>query len=120
MKYSTYILFIFVFVFSLSAYPQKTNKDNTSWQNLIDSPNPNYYVIKEAFDKQWKDKNYQKGEGIQLFRRWEEFMLKHMDINGDYKNSLIHEHYKSIIDKSKNQKKSSFIDGVPKTIKIQD
>ena len=107
MKYSTYILFIFVFVFSLSAYPQKTNKDNTSWQNLIDSPNPNYYVIKEAFDKQWKDKNYQKGEGIQLFRRWEEFMLKHMDINGDYKNSLIHEHYKSIIDKSKNQKKSS-------------
>ena len=72
------------FVFSLSVYPQKTNKENISWQNLIDSPNPNYYEIKEAFDKQWKDKNYQKGEGIQLFRRWEEFMLKHMDINGSF------------------------------------
>mgnify|MGYP002833476546 CR=1 FL=1 len=54
------------------------------WTDLMLVPNPNYFEVKTAFDKEWEGKEHQKGQGISLFHRWEMFMLKHMDINGNY------------------------------------
>ncbi len=60
------------------------NAQAQHWSELMNKPIPNYFEVKAAFDKEWKDKPYEKGQGVSLFFRWEKFMLTHMDRNGDY------------------------------------
>ena len=71
------------------------SQKDSSWHELLKKPNPNYYEVKAAFDREWDGKDYEKGQGIKSFLRWENFMLKYMDPEGNYNASKNFEAFKN-------------------------
>jgi photosystem II stability/assembly factor-like uncharacterized protein len=79
-------LFLFLFFAFHSVFSQ-------GWYELSQKPIPNYYEVKAAFDREWQGKEYQKGQGVSTFKRWEAFMLRHMDKDGNYNRSEYQQSY---------------------------
>ncbi len=74
-------LFIFVFLFfNINIYAQ-------TWISDIRNGS-NFDSIKSTFDNYWKDKEYHKGDGYKIFKRWEYFWKDRVDENGNFPKAL--------------------------------
>ncbi|MFV9550234.1 T9SS type A sorting domain-containing protein [Algibacter sp. PT7-4] len=61
-----YVLGLALF-FSISAFGQ----DDKSWTKMGTSKKETFYDVKTKFNKYWKNKTPQKGQGYKIFKRWE-------------------------------------------------
>ena len=76
MKNSAFILFV-IFI-SVNINAQKVN-----WRLLDANKNANFFDIQKDFYEYWKDKKPKKGEGYNVFKRWEARMLPRVYPSGD-------------------------------------
>ena len=81
-KFTLFLLF--AISFSSIAFAQVNQKsalfhtgdsvNASTWLELRDNPNANFYEIQEAFNAYWAGRTAERGKGYKIFRRWEEFM----------------------------------------------
>ena len=79
------IIFTLVFGMSYSSNAQVNLTDTISpykWVELMLSPRPNYYQVKQAFDAQYKGVYPNRGTGYKSFKRWEMRVIQHLDDSG--------------------------------------
>ena len=53
------------------------------WVQLLQSPNPNYYEVKKAFEAHFGGVVPSKGQGYKIFKRWEARVINHLDEKGN-------------------------------------
>jgi PKD repeat protein/photosystem II stability/assembly factor-like uncharacterized protein len=70
---------------SIPATPMELPLVDTTvrWVSLMQSPNPNYYEVKKAFEAHFGGVIPEKGQGYKVFKRWEARVLDHLDANGN-------------------------------------
>ncbi|PLW91685.1 MAG: hypothetical protein C0592_14605, partial [Marinilabiliales bacterium] len=69
-----------------SSYFQPGDSVNAStWLELRDNPDANFYEIKAAFEAYWTGRTAEKGKGYKIFRRWEAFMTPRVYPTGQRK-----------------------------------
>ena len=54
------------------------------WVENINSENPTFYEIVDAFNAYWKNRPYEKGKGFKQFKRWEYYWETRLMPNGDF------------------------------------
>jgi len=54
------------------------------WVDLMRNPTVDFREAQRAFDKDWANRDYEKGNGYKQFKRWENFIVPRMDENGRY------------------------------------
>lgn len=72
MKY----LFLLLLLFSLSINAQ-------SWVEMMHDSDENFFDVQEAFNDEWENKEYEKGNGWKQFKRWEWFMEQRVYPSGN-------------------------------------
>ena len=72
------LLFFFFLSVNLS-YSQERH-----WGELIVDPKVKFEEVKDSFDEEWENKEYEKGKGFKQFRRWENFWENRLLPNGDF------------------------------------
>lgn len=70
---------------ALRAVPMDMPKVDTTirWVQLLQSPNPNYYEVKSAFEAHFGGVVPSKGQGYKVFKRWEARVINHLDAKGN-------------------------------------
>ena len=53
----------------------------------------NFYVYQKAFNDYWKDKKYERSNGIKPFRRWENFMEPRVYPTGKFPSGQLYEEF---------------------------
>ncbi len=53
------------------------------WIQLLQSPNPNYFEVKKAFEAHFGGVIPAKGQGYKVFKRWEARVINHLDEKGN-------------------------------------
>ena len=56
----------------------------TTWQEMIQDPNANFYDIQNAFNNELGNVPYRKGLGIKQYRRWEYYWQSRVDEKGRF------------------------------------
>ncbi|MES2838561.1 MAG: PKD domain-containing protein [Bacteroidota bacterium] len=80
----TFFLTLF-FTVLCTLFSLAQNKGQASWVDLIDDPNANFYDIKQSFNSYWNNRTIEKGNGYNVFKRWESYMEPRVYPNGDIK-----------------------------------
>lgn len=75
---------------------------------FMHDPNISYFDVKTLFEKVWKVNSSEKGSGYNVFKRYEEFMLSHMDKQGFYDPQRYLAAYKNSGISAKKSKSSSW------------
>ena len=70
---------------ALRAVPMEMPLVDTTirWVQLLQSPNPNYYEVKKAFEAHFGGVVPAKGQGYKIFKRWEARVINHLDEKGN-------------------------------------
>jgi len=63
--------------FSSSLYSQ-------DWVDLMRSPGVDFREAQRSFERDWENRDYEKGNGYKQFKRWENFIVPRMDEEGRY------------------------------------
>ena len=66
-------IFLFILLFLFSGW--FANSQEINWRLLDGNKNANFYDIQKDFYNYWKDKKPGKGQGYNVFKRWEARML---------------------------------------------
>ena len=53
------------------------------WIQLLQSPNPNYFEVKKAFEAHFGGVIPAKGQGYKVFKRWEARVINYLDEKGN-------------------------------------
>ncbi len=85
----TILHFVFFFLFiSNFAYSQNqslsgtTDLNSISWIDMMQNPNADFYTTRQTFNRYWKGRIRQKGDGWKVFKRWEAFMETRVNNDG--------------------------------------
>jgi photosystem II stability/assembly factor-like uncharacterized protein len=81
MKKLFFYTFILIFISTFS--------DAQPWMSQVNSENPSFYEIRDAFYAYWKNKPYEKGKGYKQFKRWEYYWETRLLPNGDFPKSSV-------------------------------
>ncbi len=54
-----------------------------AWVQMMQSPKPNYYAVKRAFEAHFNGVVPSKGQGYKIFKRWEARVIDHLDAQGN-------------------------------------
>jgi hypothetical protein len=81
MKKLFFYTFILIFISTFS--------DAQPWMSQVNSENPSFYEIRDAFNAYWKNKPYEKGKGYKQFKRWEYYWETRLLPNGDFPKSSV-------------------------------
>ena len=76
-------LFINFFILGM-IFTNLSSAQDRHWGELIKDPKVKINEVKESFDQEWKDKEYQKGKGIKQFNRWFNFWENRLLPNGEF------------------------------------
>ncbi len=67
---------LLLFVFNLS--------NAQEWVDIMRHPDADFREAQKAFERDWANREYEKGNGYKQFKRWENFIVPRMDENGRY------------------------------------
>jgi len=73
------------------------------WHHLVNEGAP-FQQVQEAFQQEWEDKDYERGSGYNLYKRWEYFMESRCMPSGDIN---ISKHYVKALDFGKTKHRNS-------------
>ena len=70
---------------ALRAVPMEMPQTDTTilWVQLMQSPQPNYFAVKRAFEAHFGGVVPDKGQGYKVFKRWEARVIDHLDAGGN-------------------------------------
>ncbi len=90
----------------LLCYLCVTNKlSSQEWMENV-KDNSNFYEIQKSFNEYWQNKEYQKGQGIKPYKRWENFWEPRVYPSGKFPKAI--EQYKSYLKFLNESKKDKF------------
>ena len=70
---------------ALRAVPMEMPQVDTTilWVQMMQSPQPNYFAVKRAFEAHFGGVVPAKGQGYKVFKRWEARVINHLDAKGN-------------------------------------
>lgn len=78
MKFIKPIFTIIIIFFGSSMFAQE-------WVNKFTDPErKNFHEIREAFEKEWKGRSYERGKGFKQFKRWEWYWESRVNEDGSF------------------------------------
>lgn len=72
-----YVLILFFLATTYLAHTQE-------WVDLMRNPTVDFKEAQKAFEADWTNREYEKGNGYKQFKRWENFIVTRMDEKGRY------------------------------------
>ncbi len=83
-KSSSFHRKVVLFLVLLFSFNVKSFSQERHWGELIVDPKVKFDEIKNSFDQEWKDKEYEKGKGFKQFHRWANFWENRLLPNGNF------------------------------------